>query len=151
MRIIAKLAGALTILALAGPLAAAEVEVKMLNKGAEEPMVSEPSFIEIAPGDSVRFLAIDKGHNVETIKGMLPEGAPPFAGKMNEEVVITFDKLGAYGIRCKPHYGMGMVGLIVVGKPANAADAGSVTHPGRAKQKFAKLFDKLGTLDTAAQ
>ena len=49
-------AGALVILV---ALAAAEVEVKMLNKGAEGPMVFEPSFIEIAPGDPVKFLATD--------------------------------------------------------------------------------------------
>ena len=38
-------------------------------------MVFEPSFVKIAPGDTVRFVSTDKGHNAETIKGMLPEGA----------------------------------------------------------------------------
>jgi hypothetical protein len=45
---------------------------------------------------------------------------------------------------------MGMVGLIVVGDPANTDSAKAVTHPGRAKQIFAKLFDRLAT-ETAAK
>jgi pseudoazurin len=122
----------------------------MLNKGAEGPMVFEPALLKIAPGDVVKFLPTDKGHNVETIKGMLPEGAEAFAGKMNEEVTITFGKPGVYGVKCKPHYGMGMVGLIIVGDAANTDSAKAVVHPGRAKQIFAKLFDRMATEKTAA-
>jgi pseudoazurin len=151
MQTIARIVAALAVMTVAaGPLLAAEVEVKMLNKGAEGPMVFEPSLVKIAPGDVVKFVPADKGHNVETIKGMLPEGAEPFAGKMSEEIKVTFDKPGIYGFRCKPHYGMGMVGLIVVGDPANTDSARAVTHPGRAKQIFAKLFDRLAT-ETAAK
>src|SRR5215813_4309327 len=76
---------------------AAEVEVRMLNKGAEGLMVFEPALVKIEPGDTVKFVATDKSHNAETIKGMLPEGAVPFAGKTNEDVAVTFDKPGAYG------------------------------------------------------
>jgi pseudoazurin len=86
--------------------------VKMLNKGAAGMMVFEPALIKIAPGDTVKFLAADKGHNAESIPGMLPDGATPFTSKMNEEVSVTFDKPGVYGIRCKPHYGLGMVALV---------------------------------------
>jgi len=65
-------------------------------------------------------------------------------------VEITFDKPGVYGYKCKPHYGMGMVGMIVVGEPTNADQAKAVTHPGKAKQAFTNLFDKLAT-QTAAK
>jgi len=122
---------------------AAEVEVRMLNKGADGLMVFEPSLIKIEPGDTVRFVASDKSHNAETIKGMLPEGATPFAGKMNEDVVVTFDNPGAYGIKCMPHYAMGMVALVVVGKPDNLDQAKAVPQTGKAKQIFATLFDRL--------
>jgi pseudoazurin len=146
MRRIPCIAVALAVLACAAPALGAEVEVKMLNKGADGPMVFEPALVEIAPGDTVKFVPTDKGHNAETIQGMSPEGAPPFAGKMNQEVTVTFDKPGVYGYRCKPHYGMGMVGLVVVGEAGNAETAKAVNHPGRAKQVFAKLFDKLATM-----
>ena len=47
---------------------------------------------------------------------------------------MTFDKPGVYGVKCLPHYGMGMVALVVVGTPANKDEAMAVTHPGKAKQ-----------------
>ena len=122
---------------------AAEIEVKMLNKGAEGLMVFEPSLVRIEPGDTVKFVATDKSHNAESIKNMLPEGAAPFAGKMNADVTVSFDKAGVYGVKCAPHYAMGMVALVVVGKPDNLEQAKAVPQTGKAKQIFATLFDRL--------
>ena len=136
---------ALVMTAAVGAAHAAEVEVKMLNKGAEGLMVFEPALVKIAPGDTVKFLATDKGHNAETVKGMLPDGATPFASKNGEDVAVKFDKDGVYGIKCAPHYGMGMVALIVVGTPGNLAEAKAIPQVGKAKQVFAKLFEKLPT------
>ncbi len=138
------LAAMMATVALGGAAMAAEVEVKMLNKGAEGAMVFEPALVTIQPGDTVKFIATDKGHNAESVAGMMPEGAATFVGKINEELAITFDKPGVYGIKCKPHYAMGMVGMIVVGKPTNEAEAAKVTHPGKAKQTFAALFGRAG-------
>jgi len=131
--------------ALASTAQAADVTVQMLNKGPTGMMTFSPTLVKIAPGDTVHFVATDKGHNVESIDGMAPEGAQPFAGKMNEGLDVKFDKEGLYGFRCKPHYGMGMVGLIVVGKAANEDAAKAVQHPGMAKKAFAKLFEQLDT------
>ena len=144
------LIGTVALLALTGAASAAQVEVKMLDKGTEGVMVFEPALVKIAPGDTVKFVATNKGHNVESIKGMLPEGATPFVGKMSEEVTVTFDKPGVYGVKCLPHYGMGMVGLIAVGTPANQTEAMAVVHPGKAKQVMTALFGKLAT-QAAAQ
>jgi pseudoazurin len=151
MTVLMKLAAALIALGIAATAAdAAEFEVKMLNKGAKGTMVFEPDLVKLAPGDSLRFRATDKGHNVETIKGMVPDGAAAFVGKMNEELLVIFDQPGLYGIRCKPHYGLGMVGLIVVGEAANAAQASQIKHPGKAKKVFADLFTQLGTVAAAS-
>ena len=128
---------------LAGAANAAEFEVKMLDKGTEGAMVFEPALVKIEPGDTVKFVATQKGHNAESIKDMLPPDAAPFVGKVNQDIAVTFDKPGVYGVKCLPHYGMGMVALIVVGTPANQDDARAVTHPGKAKQVFAALFGKL--------
>ena len=138
-----------TPLLLASVANAAEVEVKMLNKGATGVMVFEPAYIQAQPGDTIRFVATDKGHNAETIDGMLPDGAAAVSGKMGEDAVVTLDKPGVYGIRCKPHYGMGMVAMVVVGTPANVDAAKAVSHPGKAKATFASLFERLGTSKTA--
>ena len=123
---------------------AAEHEVRMLNKGAEGIMVFEPNVVKVAPGDSVHFVAADKGHNVESIDGMIPEGAAPFKGEINKDVTVTLDKPGVYGFKCKPHYGLGMVGLIVVGEPVNKTAAAAVEQTGKAKKKFKDLLGQIG-------
>jgi len=150
MRKIAMLAAA-AVLVMAGGARAAEVEVKLLNKGADGVMVFEPAFVKIAPGDTVKFVSTDKGHNAESIKGMLHEGAAPFVGKNNEDIAVKFEQEGVYGIKCLPHYGMGMVAMIVVGNPGNIDQAKAVPQVGKAKQVFATLFGKLEASKTASR
>src|SRR6188768_3738935 len=142
MKKIAMLA-AVAAVVLAGGARAAEVEVKMLNKGTDGVMVFEPAFVKVAPGDTVKFVSTDKGHNAETIKGMLPEGGATFIGKTGEDVAVKFDQAGIYGVKCAPHYGMGMAAMIVVGTPANEEQAKAVPQVGKAKQAFAVLFGRL--------
>lgn len=127
------------LLAVGDSAAAAEYEVKMLNRGQAGPMVFEPSLLEIHPGDSVRFVPTDKGHNVVSIDGMTPEGTPPFAGEINGEIVVTFERPGVYGYKCKPHYGMGMVGMIVVGDATELGHAMATKHPGKAMHRFEEM------------
>jgi len=127
------------------PVAAKEYQVQMLNKGSDgKLMVFEPAFIKVAPGDTVKFIAKDKGHNAETISGMTPAGGTTFKGKFNEEISIKFTKEGLYGYKCLPHAGMGMVGLIQVGKAANKAQATAAANalPGLGKKKMVELLAK---------
>jgi pseudoazurin len=122
-------------------VSAAEFEVQMLNKGEAGSMVFEPAFLQIAPGDTVTFVPTDKGHNAETIKDMLPEGAVPFKGKINEEFSVTFDVEGAYAYKCLPHFAMGMVGMIVVGEaPANLEALQAVRVPPKVAAKFEEFY-----------
>jgi pseudoazurin len=130
---------------------AAEFEVKALNFDKGKMMVMEPSLLRIAPGDTVHFIVKDKGHNFESVPGMLPDGATPLQGKLNEDLTVTFDKPGVYGVRCRPHYPMGMVGLVVVGDPVNEAAAKEAPQAGKAKTVFADLFGKLDAQKTAAK
>ncbi len=132
--------GAAAALVIAGPAAAKDVQVKMLNKGAAGAMVFEPALVKIAPGDTVTFVSTDPGHNAESIATMLPAGAAPFKGKMNQNLTVKFTKPGVYGYKCLPHYGMGMVGAVIVGSPANMAQAKAVGHPAKAKQRFAMIL-----------
>jgi pseudoazurin len=141
MRIVPIIVAAIGAMALAGPAMAKDVQVKMLNKGANGAMVFEPALVKIAPGDSVTFIAADKGHNAEVISSMMPAGAAPFKGKMNQTFTVKFSKPGVYGYKCLPHYGLGMVGAVIVGNSsANAAQAKAASHPGKAKQKFALIL-----------
>jgi pseudoazurin len=140
------------LLTMTGFAAGAEVEIRMLNKGSDGGMmVFEPSLVKVEPGDTVKFVATDKGHYAETIKRMLPEGAATFVGKTSEDISVKFDQAGIYGVKCLPHYGMGMVAMIVVGKPTNIEEARAVPQVGKAKQVFTMLFEKLEASKTAAK
>lgn len=115
----------------------ANIDVKMLNKGAEGAMVFEPAYIKANPGDTITFLPVDKGHYVESVKGMIPEGAEPFKSKLNETFTVTVTEPGAYFIKCTPHYAMGMVGLIVVGdNPENLDEIVSAKKPKRVQARL---------------
>ena len=135
---------ALAAVSLMGTVAlAADHKVRMLNKGEKGVMVFEPDLVKVAPGDTVTFKATDAGHNAETIKGMLPDGAEPFVGKMGADVTVTFTQPGVYGVKCKPHLGMGMVAAVVVGDPVNLEAAKAVKNPGKAGKKFAEILGGL--------
>lgn len=136
-------AAMLGIFALAGGAQAADHQIQMLNKGEKGAMVFQPDFVKADVGDTITFVPADKGHDAESIKGMIPEGAEPFKGKMNEQITVKLDKEGVYGVKCTPHYGMGMVALVVVGKPVNLEEAKAVKHAGKAKKAFEALLAEV--------
>ena len=137
-----------TLAALGGmatPALAADYEVQMLNKGEAGTMVFEPNFLAIQPGDTVTFVPTDKSHNVENIKDMLPDGVEPFKSKVNEEFTMTFDVPGLYGIKCTPHFAMGMVGAIAVGQDLPNLDAArAVKVPNKAQERLDAAYAGLG-------
>lgn len=137
MNSLVKATMAALLLAVAAPAYAANFDVHMLNKGADGAgMVFEPALTQIAVGDTVTFLPTDKGHNAESIKDILPEGAETFKGAMGKEVVVTFTAPGVYGVKCAPHLGMGMIAAIVVGDAANIEAAKAAKLPGKARERF---------------
>lgn len=127
------------------PAYAANFEVHMLNKGADgAAMVFEPALTQVAVGDTVTFVPTDKGHNAESIKDAMPEGAEAFKGAMGKEVVVTFTTEGVYGIKCAPHFGMGMVAAVVVGAPTNIDAVREAKLPGKAKERFEAALVEAG-------
>lgn len=127
------------------PASAKDIFVHMKNKGVEGAMVFEPAFVKAAPGDVIHFKPTDPSHNAETIATLLPAGATPMKGVMNKEAVLTVSKPGLYGIKCMPHYSMGMVALIQVGKPtaADLAAAKAVKLPPFAAKRMAAMLGKV--------
>jgi len=134
---------AAVVITLAGAAAAETFEVQMLNKGAAGTMVFEPASLRVAAGDTVKFIAADKGHNAQTIDGMMPEGAEGFAGKINEEIEITLTEPGVYGVMCKPHFAMGMVMVIAVGDDAAPDSFLEGRLPKKAKERFEEAMTGL--------
>ena len=125
---------------------AAEFQVKMVNKDSENRMMQfEPAFLKIAPGDSVTFVNADKGHDSESLPDLIPEGADAWAGKINEEITVTFSQEGLYAYRCKPHYALGMVGLIQVGdNKANLDAISGAKLPRKARARMDELTAEVG-------
>ncbi len=126
----------------ATPAFAKEIVVKMKNQGAAGAMVFEPAFVKAMPGDTVRFLPSDPSHNAETIPTMLPAGVAPVKGGMNKEFVLPVKTPGLYGIKCMPHYSMGMVALVQVGNgpSPNLAAARAVKLPPFAAKRMTPML-----------
>lgn len=135
MRFIGIILGTTLIAAGITAVQAGETTVKMLNNGPGGPMQFDPSFVKIAPGDSVKFVATDKAHNVATIKGMAPEGAPEVKSAIGKDETVKFEKEGVYGFKCEPHYSMGMVALVVVGSKLDNLDQAKSAQVGPAAKK----------------
>ena len=83
----------------------------------------EPSFVEAAPGGTIKFVATDQFHNAETLPEIWPEGAATFKGELSKDVTLTVEKEGVYGIKCSPHYIMGHGGARV-GRQAGQCRSG---------------------------
>ena len=122
---------------LLAPAAMAEThEVKMLTRSPTAGMVYDPDYLQIAPGDTVKFVATQSGHNAATLPAIWPEGVPTFVGKIDQEIEQTFTEPGLYGIQCTPHLAMGMVMLIQVGEPPAEAPALPASLPKRALDRM---------------
>lgn len=102
---------------------AADVTVEMLNKQGKESMVYSQKIVRINSGDTVFWKATDKGHNVEFIKGGVPEGVEKFKSKYNVDTSYKFTIPGIYAYWCSPHKSMGMIGFVVVNEDKSNLDA----------------------------
>ena len=123
---------------------AADLSIDMLNKRDDgKRMVYSLELAKIDAGQSIEWVAKDKGHNVEMIKG--PDGATlPKKSKLNENVTIKFDTPGIYLYKCTPHVGMGMIGIVVVGGDTSNKEAISkVKLAGKAKKKRKALLSDV--------
>ena len=121
-----------------------EVVLEMLNKRDDgEKMVFSEDVVKVDVGDTIKWLATNKGHNVEFIAG--PDGAtlPPKSG-LNKDVSVKFEKPGVYLYICTPHKVMGMIGLVVVGGDLSNKDSiAGVKMIGRGKKKLASLIGSI--------
>ena len=136
----------LLFFSLASNLMAKTVEVKMLNKGSDgQKMVFEPSVVFIEKGDSVKFISVNKGHNVASLdkKGSAPEGSEKWKSKISKDHTQTFNLEGIHGVKCKPHLVMGMVGAVVVGNTHNLEAFSKIKLPGRSKKRFPAIITTI--------
>ena len=123
---------------------AANETIEMLNKQDNERMVYSKKVVKINVGDTVFWKATDKGHNVEFIKGGVPEGVDKFKSKFNKDTEYKFTIPGIYAYWCTPHKTMGMIGFVVVGNDKSNIDAiKSIKFMGRSKKIAPDLINSL--------
>ncbi|MTH46271.1 pseudoazurin [Intestinirhabdus alba] len=134
---------ALCLLALTATAFAQTHEVLMKNRGSAGPMVYEPDYLEIQPGDSVKFIRKHRSHNAASIAELSPAGYQGFVGKIDEEIEVKYDKAGFYGIKCTPHYAQGMVMLIKVGDATLPDSYRAFKAPGVANKRFQAIYSRI--------
>ena len=94
---------------------AADQTIEMLNKLGKENMVFSKKIVKIDIGDTVCWKSTKPGHNVEFIKGGIPEWVEKFRSALSKDTEYKFEIPGIYAYWCTPHKGMGMIGFVVVG------------------------------------
>ena len=118
--------------------------IEMLNKLENESMVFSKKIVRIDVGNKVFWKATDKGHNVEFIKGGVPEGVDKFKSKFNQDVEYTFTIPGIYAYWCTPHKNMGMIGFVVVGNDkSNLENIKKIRFSARSKKIAPGLIESL--------
>lgn len=143
---LSRLAVVAAIALAAFPSFAGELRMEMRNNNGTERFVYVPDFVRIRPGDTVVFDPVDKGHNAVSIDGMGASDSIRINVGFSKKAAITFDKPGIYGVKCTPHVGLGMVGVIVVGD-VTVSDSmrKSVSKlPLKARHRIEKIFDQSG-------
>ena len=122
----------------------AEVTVEMLNKLDNEYMIYSKKIVRININETVLWKATDKGHNVEFIKGAVPNGVENFKSKYNIDVEYKFTIPGIYAYWCTPHKSMGMIGFVVVDdNKFNLETIRNVNYYGKSKKVAKLLIDEL--------
>ena len=123
---------------------AANETVEMLNKLGKDSMVYSKKIVRINVGDTVFWKATDKGHNVEFIKGGIPEGVEKFKSKFNKDTEYKFSVPGIYAYWCTPHKNMGMFGFVVVGDDkSNLEEIKKIRFVSKSKKIAPDLINSL--------
>ena len=134
----------MSILLISQSASAADQTIEMLNKLGKEHMVYSKKIVNIEIGDTVFWKSTTKGHNVEFIKGGVPEGVDKFKSKFNVDTEYKFTVPGIYAYWCTPHKNMGMIGFVVVGgDKSNLENIKKIRFSARSKKIAPDLINSL--------
>jgi pseudoazurin len=123
---------------------AADQTVEMLNKLGKENMVFSKKIVKVDVGDTVFWKSTKPGHNVEFIKGGVPEGVGKFRSALSKDTEYKFEVPGIYAYWCTPHKGMGMIGYVIVGNDKSNLEAvKNIKYMGKSKKIALDLIASL--------
>jgi len=100
-----------------------------------------PNILFINPGDTVQWENMII-HDSVSMEGLIPEGAEPWVFKLGQNGAVTLTVEGVYIYKCNPHYPLGMVAAIIVGKPVNIEQV-QANATGRSKGIVIKVVKAL--------
>ncbi len=144
MKTIKNLTSIIALLFLTSNSFAADVTIEMLNKLGNESMVYSEKIVRVNVGDTVFWKSTNPGHNVEFIKGGVPEGVDKFKTKFSKDAEYTFTIPGIYAYWCTPHKSMGMIGFVVVGDDkSNLENIKKIKYYSRSKKIAPDLINSL--------
>jgi plastocyanin len=160
-------------LALAGPLisalapparAAGLVEIRMVSGARDAHVAFDPIGILVEPGTTIRFVLDSEVHTATAYHPAndrplrIPEDAEPWdSGYLTEPGAlfeVTLAAEGVYDFFCRPHEAAGMVGRIIVGRPAEPAMAAPGEElPAAARQALPAIDEimELGEVRAGAE
>ena len=122
----------------------ADQTIEMLNKLGKEHMVYSKKIVNIEVGDTVFWKSVKPGHNVEFIKGGVPEGVGKFRSSLSKDTEYKFEIPGIYAYWCTPHKGMGMIGFVVVGNDKSNLEAvKNIKYLGKSNKIAEELISSL--------
>ena len=134
----------LLILFLYTPAFSADQTIDMLNRLGKEINVYSKKIVNVNVGDTINWKSVNPGHNVEFIKGGIPEGVERFKSKYNKDTSYTFKTPGIYAYWCTPHKSMGMIGFVVVGNDkSNLEDIKKLKFYGKSTKIAEALINSL--------
>ena len=102
-----------------------------------------PNILFINPGDTVQCTNMTI-HDSVSMEGLIPEGAKSWKFKLWQNSAVTLTEEGVYIYKCNPHYPLGMVAAIIVGKPVNIEQV-QTNATGRSKGIVIKVVKALVT------
>ena len=132
------------ILMTCSPAFSADENIDMLNRLGKEINVYSKKIVNVDVGDTVYWKSVNPGHNVEFIKGGIPEGVEKFKSKVGKDAEYTFTTPGIYAYWCVPHKTMGMIGFVIVDNDLSNLDSiKKVKFIGKSKKIAAKLIEEI--------
>ena len=126
------------------PTFGADQTIEMLNKLGKEHLVYSKKIVNIEVGDTVFWKSTTPGHNVQFIKGGVPQGVDKFKSKISKDAEYKFEIPGIYAYWCTPHKGMGMIGFVIVGNDKSNLEAvKKIKNLGKTKKIAEELINSL--------
>jgi len=117
--VVSKVLGVLLTLPLA--VEAETFAVQSVDYRDYQSLFFDPHYLQINPGDSVHFSVNNFDHQPQSV--FIPGVARPWKAETGQNITVEFNLPGVYLFDCAYHNVMGMMGVIVVGRPDNLAQA----------------------------